>query len=290
MSARFRQSPTLVAPRRSHCTTAPVDRWHPGVTVARSSHCGTQAAGTKRATLREAAVELSGLPAHSEPGPETCRRPVHTPGAGPRFPFPAESIGKRGVTVSGFPIPAGVIMIGKRGFQGTEPPIPIPVPIPDLPGIGGGGPTPDLPGTRIGGRSPGVRPHHHPRLGFAGDRGSIPIRVPTPDLPLRIGDQAELVPFSTAKVDPKGQIAQAPEGPSACHASASSLLSMLTAQFPLIPGRGTPDPHPRPHPSPRPHPRFAGDRGWGPTPIQVCRGSGVHPHSRPQRGPGHCTH
>ena len=36
--------------------------------------------------------------------------------------------------------------------EGTEPLIPIPVPIPDLPGIGGGGATPDLPG--IGGPPP----------------------------------------------------------------------------------------------------------------------------------------
>ena len=35
--------------------------------------------------------------------------------------------------------------------QGTEPPIPIPTAIPDLPGIGDGGPIPDLPG--IGGPS-----------------------------------------------------------------------------------------------------------------------------------------
>ncbi len=55
--------------------------------------------------------------------------------------------------------------------QGTEPPIPIPISIPDLPGDGDGGPIPDLPG--IGGSSPapspicrgwGVHPHPHPRF------------------------------------------------------------------------------------------------------------------------------
>ena len=40
--------------------------------------------------------------------------------------------------------------------QGTEPPIPIPTAIPDLPGIGDGGPIPDLPG--IGGPSPPPSP------------------------------------------------------------------------------------------------------------------------------------
>jgi hypothetical protein len=40
----------------------------------------------------------------------------------------------------------------ERCVQGTEPPIPIPAAIPDLPRIGDGGPIPDLPG--IGGPSP----------------------------------------------------------------------------------------------------------------------------------------
>jgi hypothetical protein len=66
------------------------------------------------------------------------------------------------------------------------------------------------------------------------------------------------------------------------------MLSMLAAHFPLIPGHGTPDPHPRPHP------RFAGDRGWGshprfagdpsrgstPIPIPDLPEIGDHPHPR----------
>ncbi len=63
--------------------------------------------------------------------------------------------------------------------QGTEPPIP--VPIPNLPGIGPGYgvPPPICPGLGSGVH---WHPRHHPR--FAGDRGSVaPSPAGIPDLP-----------------------------------------------------------------------------------------------------------
>jgi hypothetical protein len=66
-------------------------------------------------------------------------------------------------------------------IEGTEPPIPIPTAIPDLPGIGDGGPIPDLPGIGDGGPIPdlpGIGGPSPPPSPICQNRGSSCLGVP----------------------------------------------------------------------------------------------------------------